>query len=212
MRSSFYGILIVFLLFASISLAAPEPAVVQGPGLWTLNTKFTNPQSIVLIRSEDNKPVRFWYMIITITNNSGQDVDFYPKCELVTDTFQILPAGKGIGTAVFERIKERHKAAYPFLELLGKADNKILQGEDNTRDIAIIWPDFDNAANNINIYITGLSNETAVVEYPLLATQGGSNNVYLRKTLELKYNIRGSLALSSSGVSLDYKGKSWIMR
>ena len=212
MKSSFYGTLVVFLVFTSISFAAPEPAVVQGPGLWTLNTIFTNPQQIVLMRTEDNKPVRFWYIIVTMTNDSGQDADFYPKCELVTDTFQIIPAGKGVGTEVFERIKERHKSTYPFLELFGMTDNKILQGSDNTKDIVIIWPDFDPESNNINIFLTGLSNETAVIEYPNIGTQNAEQRqAYLRKTLELSYSIRGNPA-SLSGASLEYKDKSWVMR
>lgn len=193
-------------------MSAPEPAVVQGPGQWTLNTLFMHPQQIVLMRAEDNKPVRFWYMIITITNNSGQDVDFYPKCDMVTDTFQINPAGQGVGTAVFDRIKDRYKNKYPFLELLGKTDNKMLQGQDNTKDIAVIWPDFDKDAKNINIFITGLSNETAEVEYPKTSEQNNqSGKVYLRKTLEIKYSVRGDPA-SLAGASLEYKDKLWVMR
>ena len=212
MKSSFYGILTIFLLFTCISMSAPEPAVVQGPGQWTLNTLFMHPQQIVLMRAEDNKPVRFWYMIITITNNSGQDVDFYPKCDMVTDTFQINPAGQGVGTAVFDRIKDRYKNKYPFLELLGKTDNKMLQGQDNTKDIAVIWPDFDKDAKNINIFITGLSNETAEVEYPKTSEQNNqSGKVYLRKTLEIKYSVRGDPA-SLAGASLEYKDKLWVMR
>ncbi len=212
MKSSFYGILTVFLVFASVSFSAPEPAVVQGPGLWTLKTMFTHPQQIVLMRDEDDKPVRFWYMIITITNNSGRDVDFYPKCDMVTDTFQITTAGQNVGTAVFNRIKERHKSEYPFLELLGKTDNKVLQGQDNTKDIAIIWSDFDKDAKNIDIFITGLSNETAELEYPLTKEENSeSSKVYLRKTLQIKYNVRGDPS-SPAGASLEYKGKTWVMR
>lgn len=212
MKSSFYGIIVTFLIFSCTSAAAPEPAIVQGPGLWTINTVFTPIQSIVLKQGTDNKPVRFWYTIVTLTNNSKQDVDFYPKCELVTDTFQIIPAGKGVGSMVFEEIKKRHKSKYPFLELLGKTDNKILQGEDNTKDIAIIWQDFDHDAKNIDVFIAGLSNETAVIEKPDTADQNKeAEKVYLRKTLKLKYNIKGNPA-SSKGASLEYKNKSWVMR
>ena len=193
MKSSFYGILTVLLAFSSMSLAAPEPAIVQGPDQWTLKTTFTHPQQIVLRRAEDNKLVRYWYIILTLTNNSKDDVYFYPECQLVTDNFQIIPAGKGIGSIVFERIKQRHKNTYPFLELLGMTDNKILQGEDNTKDIAVIWPDFDHKAKNIQIFISGLSNEIAVVNYPVKVDPEGDPS-------------------SSTGALLEYKGKSWIMR
>ncbi|MEJ2647705.1 MAG: hypothetical protein P8016_04750 [Sedimentisphaerales bacterium] len=213
MKSSFYGISIVLLVSTCcIALAAPKPAVVQGPNLWTLKTEFTQPQQIIFKRASDNKPVRFWYMIITITNNSKRDVDFFPKCELATDTLQINSAGQGVASTVFESIKERHKKKYPFLELLGTTDSRILQGEDNARDVAIIWPDFDHDAIKVNIYIAGLSNETAEVQYPARTNQDEEpKTVFLRKTLELKYNVKGDPA-SANGAMLEYKEKSWVMR
>jgi hypothetical protein len=214
MKRSFYGLIIVFGAFTCISLAAPEPAVVQGPDQWTLNATFTHPQSIELRQASDNKTVRFWYMIITLTNNTGRDVDFFPKCDLATDTFQITPAGKGVGSIVFDRIKERHKSKYPFLEYSGKTDNKILQGEDNAKDIAVVWQDFDHDAKKVNIFITGLSNETVEVEYPAKDSENSQeepNKVYLRKTLEIKYDIKGNPA-STSGAVLEYISKTWVMR
>ena len=214
MKSSFYGTIVFLLAFTCVSFAAPKPALVQSPSQWTLNTTFTHPQQIVLESSVDKKPVRFWYIILTITNNSGADVGFYPKCELVTDTFQIIPAGKGVGTLVFDKIKDRHKKAYPFLELLGGTDNKIIQGQDNTKDIAIIWPDFDSNAKSINIYITGLSNETIEIESPanLAKKQNAEQKkIYLKKTLDLYYRIKGNPS-SLGGAALEYKEKSWVMR
>jgi len=211
MRSSFYGVIAILLMVTCISFAVPEPSVVPGPSQWTLETKFTNPEQIVFGYNQDNKPIRYWYVIITLTNNTDKDVDFYPRSELVTDTFQIIPAGKGVGTKVFEQIKQRHKSQYPFLELFGKTDNKFLQGQDNTKDIAIIWSDFDNKANAISIFITGLSNETAVVEHPIEKENDEPKRVYLRKTLEIQYEVKGTPELAN-GVALEYKNKSWVMR
>jgi len=113
---------------------------------------------------------------------------------------------------VFEQIKRRHQNKYPFLEPLEKADNRILQGEDNTKDIAIIWPDFDLQAKNIKIFIAGLSNETVVIDHPVAKDKMGEVvKVYLRKTLELSYSLRGDPALRSD-VGIAYKDKRWIMR
>jgi hypothetical protein len=160
----------------------------------------------------DNKPRRFWYMIVTLTNKANRDVDFYPKCDLMTDTFQIIPAGKETPAAVFEQIKRRHQSRYPFLEPLEKAGNKILQGEDNTKDIAIIWPDFDAQAKNIKVFITGLSNETVAIDHPIAKDEAGKPvKVYLRKTLELSYALRGDTSLRSD-VNLSYDGNRWVMR
>jgi len=212
MKSFFYGILGISAIIACVSMAAPEPAIVPAPGQWTLDMEFTHPQQITLLRGPDNKPVNFWYTIITLTNNSGDDVDFFPKCDLMTDSYQIIPAGKFVSPALFDQIKNRHKSIYPFLERLNNAGSKILQGEDNTKDIAVIWPDFDTQAKNIQLFITGLSNETVVVDHPVSTDEDGKPlQIFLRKTLELSYSLRGDQALRSNS-SFAFQGKRWIMR
>jgi hypothetical protein len=174
--------------------------------------EFTHPQLIAVPRGSDKKPAQFWYTIITLTNNTGNDVDFYPKCDLMTDSFQIIPAGKFVSSMLFNQIKRRHKSKYPFLEPLDNSGAKILQGEDNTKDIAVIWPDFDTQAKSLQLFITGLSNETAAVDHPVLKDDRGEPlKVFLRKTLELSYSLRGDRALRTNA-SFAYQGKRWIMR
>jgi hypothetical protein len=212
MKRFIYGILIISAVMASFCLAAPEPAIVPAMGQWTVDTEFTHPQQIVLYRTSDKQPIRFWYTIITLTNKTDEDVAFYPKCDLMTDTFQVTLAGKTVSPVVFEQIKKRHKSRYPFLELLSKSGNRILQGEDNTKDIAVIWPDFDNKAKNVKLFIAGLSNETVAINHPVAKDDFGNPiKVFLRKTLELNYDFKGDPALRS-GAGLTYKGKRWIMR
>jgi len=212
MKRVIYGLLGILALTACLSMAAPKPAIVPGPAQWTIDTEYTHPQQIFLRRTPDNKPIVFWYVIITLTNKTGDDVDFYPKCDLMTDTFHIIPEGKDVMPAVFEQIKQRHKSRYPFLESLGRADNKLLQGEDNTKDIAVIWPDFDEKAKKITLFITGLSNETAVVNHPVAKDENGQpQKIFLRKTLELSYAVKNDPA-SRNGVNVGFKGKRWIMR
>jgi len=197
---------------ACVCLAAPEPAIVPGPDDWTVDVTFEHPQQIALQLRGESKLRRFWYTIITLTNKTNRDVDFYHKCDLMTDTFEIIPAGRDTSAAVFEQIKRRHRRRYPFLESLEKAGNKILQGEDNTKDIAIIWPDFDAQAQNIKVFITGLSNETAAIGHPIAKDKTGNPvKVFLRKTLELSYKLRGDTTLRSD-VKVTYKGERWIMR
>jgi len=212
MRNLVYGTFTLWAIMACVCLAAPEPAIVQGPGQWTVDVTFEHPLQIALQPGAEGKPRRFWYTIITLTNNTNDDVDFYPECALMTDTFQVMPAGRNVSPMVFELIKGRHQSIYPFLEPLEKAGNRILQGEDNTKDIAIIWPDFDAQAKNIQIFIGGLSNETAAIDHPLKKDDTGEAvKVYLRKTLELSYSLKGDPALRSDA-DIVYKGKRWIMR
>jgi hypothetical protein len=212
MKRFVYGILGIWAIVACVSMAAPEPAIVPAQGQWILNMEFTHPQQITLPRGSDKKPANFWYTIITLTNNTGNDVDFYPKCDLMTDSFQIIPAGKFVSTRLFDQIKRRHKSRYPFLELLNNAGTKILQGEDNKKDIAVIWPDFDTQAKNVRLFMTGLSNETVAVDHPVSTDEDGNPiQVFLRKTLELNYSLRGDQALRTNA-SFAFQGKRWVMR
>lgn len=194
----------------SVSTAQPTPAIVQGPDQWTVDVTFEHPQQIMLQRT--GKPEVFWYTILSVTNNTAQDVHFFPKCELMTDTFQILPAGRNVPPAVFQLIKRRHKHKYPLLERLERTSSRILQGEEHAKDLALIWPDFDAQATAIQIFIAGLSNETAVIEHPTEKDQAGQAvKVYLRKTLELAYKLKGDPALRPY-LKVTYKDKDWVMR
>jgi hypothetical protein len=212
MRDFVYGISAILVVITCVSLAAPEPAIVQWPSEWTVDVTFEHPQQIILQLSGDKEPKRYWYTIITLTNNTNRDVDFYPKCELMTDTFEIIPAGKGTSAAVFKQIKMRHQSMYPFLESLEKTSNRILQGEDNMKDIALIWPDFDAQAKGIKVFIAGLSNETVAIDHPTAKDEAGKPvKVYLRKTLELSYKLRGDAAFRSDAKPI-YEGERWVMR
>ncbi len=210
-RHLLYGTVLAAVI-GTFCIAAPQPAIVQRPGQWTLQVRYEQPQQIVLPWGPQGE-TRFWYMILSVTNRTGQDVEFYPKCDLLTDTFQIVPAGEGVTPAVFAAIQQRHQSRYPFLEPLQAGGNRILQGEDNAKDIAIIWSDFDTQALGFKVFMTGLSNETAVVPHPVAvdAASGRPVPVYLRKTLELTYAFRGDPALRSS-VEVLYKGQAWVMR
>ncbi len=212
MKFLVFTTLAIVALMAGFSSAAPEPTLVPGPYDWTLDVKFEHPQQIMLRFKGEAKPRRFWYTILTLTNNTDMDVNFYPKCELMTDTFEIISAGQSTPPVAFDKIKRRHKARYPFLELWEKAGNRILQGEDNTKDIAIIWPDFDGKARGVDLFIAGLSNETVTVDHPTAKDQQGDPvKIYLRKTLRLNYSIRSDAAFRANA-QLTFNEKSWIMR
>ena len=205
-----------FLLMVSISaiclaMAAPKPTIVQDSLQWTVDVKYSHLQQIMLRSEEGGQPKRFWYLVLTVTNNTGDDVDFFPQCELTTDTFEITKAGKSVPPEVFGHIKSRHQAMYPFLEALDSSGMRILEGKDNTRDIAIIWPDFDAKAKQVNLFIAGLSNETVVVEYPASEDGGEPTKVFLRKTLELDYKFSGDSAFRASP-KMEFISETWIMR
>jgi hypothetical protein len=208
----FLTVATVTLFAPAAAFSAPQPAVVPSASQWTLNVVFTQPQQITVRIPDKGTAQRFWYIIITVTNNNNIDVPFYPGCELLTDTMQTIPAYRDTRNLVFDKIKARHKKKYPFLESLEYAENKILQGQDNTKDFAIIWPDFDPKAKNISLFLSGLSNEITVVDHPTKKDPNGNpEKIYLKKTLELQYSIGGAEDMRDSE-NLVFIGKRWVMR
>jgi hypothetical protein len=206
-----YGTILTAVL-VGLCMAAPKPAILQKPGQWTMEVKFVHPQQIVVPWGANGQS-RFWYMILTVTNRTGRDVEFYPKCDLMTDTFQVLPAGQGVPPIVFQYIQQRHGGTYQFLEPLERVESRLLQGEDNAKDIVIAWQDFDPQAAGFKVFVSGLSNETAVVRHPVALDpdSGQPAKVFLRKTLELNYSLQGDPTIRPS-VQTVYTGQDWVMR
>lgn len=214
MKKAFLAVLTVAALYGvGRTWAYPRPSLVPGIGDWTLDVTFDGPRQIAVTVPGEAQPRRFWYLILTLTNNSIiTDAPFYPACDLVTDTFRIIEAGVNVPRAVFAAVRLRHQSRYPFLEWLEDVDHRILQGEDNTRDVAVIWPDFDTQAREVTFYIAGLSNETAAIDHPILRDdQGQPRKVLLRKTLALRFYAGGEGKLRSQA-TLTLKDKSWVMR
>ena len=201
------------LAVSAVSFGYPEPKVVQKVGQWTLDVGYSAPEQITLQLPNQKKPQRFWYIILSITNETSLDeTEFYPLCRLITDTFQVIDADKRVPIAVFNAIKRKHQGSYPFLESLDFKDHRVSRGEDNTRDFAIIWPDFDPKARQISLFVGGLSNETAIVEHPKLKDKdGGPKKIFMQKTLQLKYAVAGDEKLRST-VTMKKPKQTWVMR
>ncbi len=208
-------VLTMTLAITAICHAYPKPAIVPATADWNIDVEYSKPFQVSMNLPGDRygtPPRRFWYMVLTVTNKSGRDVPFYPACSLVTDTFQIIPAGKGTMKKVFDKIKLLQQGRYPFLEQLEHVDNRLLQGEDNAKDIAIIWPDFDINAKQVGICIAGLSNETVAIDHPIKKDEKGNpEKVLLRKTLQLSYAIGGDKKFRGQS-DLKFKTKNWILR
>jgi hypothetical protein len=200
-------------LSVSAFAAFPEPAVVQKTTEWTLAVSYETPEQITLRLPGRQTPERFWYLILSLTNNSSHgEVPFFPACELATDNFEIIPAGIGVPKGVFEAVKRKHQGKYPFLESLDFEDNRFYRGADNTRDVVIIWKDFNLNAKEVSFFVGGLSNETAVIEHPSETDADGSPvKVFLQKTLQLRYSVGADPSLRGKA-PLELIAQDWVMR
>lgn len=210
-KVAFYSVLWIGLL-SGLVVGWPRPSALPEKGRWTLDVTYEHPILIQVPPSSAGEPKRFWYMIFSVTNLSlEEEVPFYPKFELVTDTFQVLPAGKGETFGLFEIVRARHRGQYPFLESLDFEDHRILKGKDNRRDFVVFWPDFDPRAKEVRFYLAGLSNETTAVEHPMRTEGGQPVQVPLQKTLQLTYSIGTDPQLRGQA-SLRFEGQDWVMR
>ncbi len=160
-----YVLPLLLLFGASMPAAgygALEPA--DAPVSWDLKFDFYDIQRIALTLPGDPTPTVFWYLLYTVQNDTGRDVDYYPFLELVTDTAKVYPSDIGVSPLVFNAIKRRHKATHPFLADSVRIVGRLLQGEDNAKEGVAIWPQFDIKANQFTVYVSGLSGETKIVE------------------------------------------------
>ena len=221
------GLALVVLALVAVGSAAPQPRV--APASWTLDFRYEDPQRIVIPGVGESRPRVFWYMLYTVANNSGADVEFYPRFELKAGATQILLHHQDVPSNVFAAIRQRHQSTRPFLQSPARIIGTLQQGEDYAKDGVAVWPQFDADADEFTIYVRGLSGETDQVpnssydparpeaEEEVLADGTTVPRVVntryftVHKTLAITYQLPGDreTRIQASPVRLSQK---WIMR
>jgi len=212
---------------AGVALAVPEPGEV--PKNWELRFEYLDPQRIAVQLPGEDVPRTYWYVVYTVTNESGQAIQFLPSFELMTDTMKVYPSEIGVHPAVYEAIKKRHRKTHPFMTEPVRMIGRLLHGEDNARDSVAVWADFDPHASRFTVFGGGLSGETRQVRNPLhnaskpevameempdgstLETVVNPKHFTLRKTLVIRYEFPGA---ESTRDRSKPRGRphTWIMR
>ena len=72
--------------------SASAPRVGLAADGWQLDFEFHDPTRITLTLPGEAEPTTFWYLLYTVTNNTGREVEFYPTFHLVTDTLGLVLA------------------------------------------------------------------------------------------------------------------------
>lgn len=204
--------------FAGYALTVPEPSDV--PVTWELEFRHERPRPIQVLCPGEDKPRTFWYLIFTLTNNTKDDALFAPTFLLYTDTGQVIPSDRKVPPVVFDEIRKAHNL--PLLKNLTDVTGKILQGEDNAKDGVAIWSDFDPQAGAIDIFVGGLSGETAEVKLPapITVTEPDpygkmqtvtKDKILLVKTRRLNYKVPGEAAARFVTEARLVK-EEWVMR
>ncbi len=212
------AVAVVVCLAAAWAPAAPEPKSI--PTEWELDVIFERPQPILVSVPGEDGPQTYWYLLYSVTNNTGADQVFVPRIALYTDTGEIRRGSEGIYPAVFSAIQQRHNN--PYLKELSRITGRILQGSDNAKDGVAVFGDFDPKARRIEVFFSGLSGETAVIQLPTeikvdqidirgKTTRILTDHLILHKTLQLSYKIPGEVAARyATAAALDVQ--TWTMR
>lgn len=201
------------------AITAPAPADV--PVKWELDFTYTAPPKAIQFLSPGSKQKStYWYFRYSVTNETGKDQFYVPSFVLYTDTGQLLRAGAGVPTGVFAMVKKTHNE--PLLQDTSSITGKLLQGDDNSKYGVAVFADIDPNAGAFDLFVGGLSGETAVITLPkpievIVTTAGGKtkkvmkDKVALAKTLKLHYSLPGEATARLISRPQLLK-KSWVMR
>ena len=218
-----YKLAVVVLAMLTVATLRPLPAAPQPSDAriaWEIDIDYKPPQPIMVKIPGRSKPQLFWYIPYTVTNRSGKDRLFVPEIVLYTNTGQVLRAGEGVNTVVYQTIKRLHNN--PLLYDMVGITGKLLQGEDNARDGVAIFRDFDPKGASFEIFFGGLSGEIALTRLPrpIMVKEIGpggkqimveKDTITLVKTLKLKYTL-GTEARDRPNAKVRLLRKGWVMR
>lgn len=177
-----------FVAMASVVLATfaslrAEPAPSPIPTAWELTLQPATPSRIQV----DGRT--YWYLLYTVINNTGQDVDFHPEIVRVNEIESELtaeqaaakpdqapgvtidPAIVGVPTRVYQAIAGQHARTHPFLVTPVKAISRLLQGKDNAVTSIAVFPDLSPRVSKFTIYFGGLSGEKIAKANPVYSSR-----------------------------------------
>jgi hypothetical protein len=195
-----------------------DPLSIRGEH-WTLDITYETPQPVISYGKDGEKQV-FWYVIYTVTNNTGADRQYVPSFLLFTNNGVLTRAG--VHPEIFKKVQQERAAKYKFLEnaadMVAVGNTKIHMGADNARTGMAIFSEIDRAATKFTVFVEGLSGE--YVERPdnrslkkPEPTRPVENDkvIRLRKTLALAYNFPGDKWWRNLDVPV-FATKKWTWR
>jgi len=214
------------------AVASPAPnlfAPAAQPITWEFDFAFLDPQRIEVQLPGEAETTTYWYMVYTVTNNTGRTRHFLPRFQIVTEDLDVYDTDMGISPLVFDAIRERHKLTHKYLVSPTAAIGPLRTGPDYARESVAVWREIDLTQNSFRVYVAGLSGEIRFIPNPaydpeapetvsVIGPAGYTHDIVvnpkrftLRKTLEIRYTLPGSPAARPA--SVPERGEiRWIMR
>ncbi|MBN2584568.1 MAG: hypothetical protein JXL80_16010, partial [Planctomycetes bacterium] len=121
------------LAVAALAVAAIETEEVSLDSIkgepWDLDFTFRMPQRIVL-KGENGESEAYWYILYTVTNNTGQARDFVPQAMLFTNNGKV--ARDMLQPEVQEVVKQQYRLAElkNSVEMMGPENGKAGEGQE----------------------------------------------------------------------------------
>lgn len=187
-----------FGLLTASADAQPRPSAV--PSRWELRFE-PGPLRLHVDPVDGQTYLFFTY---TITNLTGRDQVWAPTLVLFTDRGEIAESGKDVPSRVEERLREL--LGNPLLETRNEIIGDIRQGREHARDGLAVWKVDDIRMNEVSLFVSGISGETARIQDPLTG-----EDIILRKTLQRDYLAPGDL-LARGDEPIPFVRERWVMR
>lgn len=120
-------------------------------GLWTMELKHGGLEHVI-VQTKSGLEV-FYYLAYEVTNKSGEERSVTPQAKIVTETGQTLHAIPV--PQVAKAVSEARGKNY--LDTMEMSQEKIADGQ--SRYGVLVFRGLDDAADRLDVYIYGLSNE-----------------------------------------------------
>ena len=192
-----------------IALGFPQPS--PYPVSWEVSFTHELPKRIVVQVPGEAQPQAFYYMAYTVINDTDREQTFLPVFTLVTKAGDAIHSDRNISPKVFDAIKKR--AGDPHLQDIFQIAGALRVGEDQQKHGVAIWKEPAKRMGSFQIYVEGLSGETAKVMdakgQPIKGADG--QPITLFKTKQLDFTVYGD-EIAPQNDSVRQEGESWVMR
>ena len=161
------------------------------------------PSELRLFKDADTGK-HYWYMTYDVVNNTGKEVRFAPRIDLVVDDGRILAQGEGVSSGVVRQIKAflKNELLEDQFEILGE----VLPGKEHAKTGLVVFRADDLEPTELTVMVQGLSRETEKKPHPK-----SGELVTLRKTVRLDYLVPGDPKPRGS-TTYPIVNREWIFR
>lgn len=151
----------------------------------------------------------YWYFTYKTVNNTGRDLRFAPKFELVDDEGRITVSGQGVPSDVSRRLLQRLND--PLVEDQNQILGDILQGEENAKEGIVVFEVTRLASKELFLYVSNLSSERRIVR------DAKGEPAEVRRQFRMAFRVSGdAVPRGSEALELVDEGKepnpSWVWR